>query len=71
VARWSTPAPPGLRARGGRDSAQLRDDQPHLADLAGADRIERTHLAEAASYRAIDPEPVQPTPALAASDAAP
>ena len=32
-----------------------------IADLAGADRIERPHLQEAAGYRAFDPEPVAPT----------
>ena len=31
-----------------------------IADLAGADRIERPHLAEAASYRAFDPDASAP-----------
>ena len=35
-----------------------------IADLAGADRIERPHLKEAAGYRAFDPEPVQEAPTI-------
>lgn len=41
-----------------------------IADLAGADRIERPHLAEAAGYRAFDRESITPPPALAAREAA-
>ncbi|MEZ4400652.1 MAG: YifB family Mg chelatase-like AAA ATPase [Kofleriaceae bacterium] len=38
-----------------------------IADLAGADAIERPHLVEAAAYRAFDPAPVAPAPHLAAA----
>ena len=48
----------------GASNARLIKVSRTIADLAGADRIERPHLAEAASYRAFDPDasaPMRPT----------
>jgi magnesium chelatase family protein len=50
------------RAMSARTIDRLIKVSRTIADLAGADRIERPHLQEAASYRAFDPEPVQAAP---------